>query len=139
MQMKDADLRRIIASNNIDCDNKSVNAVMRSAIWKYFDNKEGLQLDTAEIEVATKGGDTKSIWEKLQTYLPLYSLFQSDRKNTDGDSEVQDPLKEAVKEILTDNTLQQKLNEVAATVEAKLKDVANRTLDKLSEMDPDVL
>ena len=138
MQMKDDDLRRIIASNNIDCDNKSVNAVMRSAIWKYFDNKEGLQLDTAEIEVATKGGDTKSIWEKLQTYLPLYSLFQSDRKNTDGDSEVQDPLKEAVKEILTDNTLQQKLNEVAATVEAKLKDVANRTLDKLSEMDPDV-
>lgn len=138
MQMKDADLRRIIASNNIDCDNKSVNAVMRSAIWQYFDNKEGLQLDTVEIEVATKGGDTKSIWEKLQTYLPLYSLFQSDRKNTDGDSEVQDPLKEAVKEILSDNNLQQKLNEVAATVEAKLKDVANRTLAKLSEMDPDV-
>ena len=138
MQMKDANLRSIIASNNIDCDNKSVNAVMRSAIWQYFDNKEGLQLDTTEIEVATKGGDTKSIWEKLQTYLPLYSLFQSDRKNTDGDSEVQDPLKEAVKEILSDNNLQQKLNEVAATVEEKLKDVANRTLAKLSEMDPDI-
>ena len=138
MQMKDANLRHIIASNNIDCDNRFVNAVMRSAIWQYFDNKEGLQLDTTEIEVATKGGDTKSIWEKLQTYLPLYSLFQSDRKNTDGDSEVQDPLKEAVKEILSDNNLQKKLNEVAATVEAKLKDVANRTLAKLSEMDPDV-
>lgn len=136
MQMKDADLRRIIASNNIDCDNKSVNAVMRSAIWQYFDNKEGLQLDTAEIEVATKGGDTKSIWEKLQTYLPLYSLFQADRKNTDDDNEVQDPFKEAIKEILSDNTIQQKLNEVATTVETKLNDVANRTLAKIREMDP---
>lgn len=89
---------------------------------------------TNEIEVTS----IMPVWEKLHTLLPLYSLFQADRKNTDGDREIQDPLKEAVKEILTDNTLQQKLNEVAATVEAKLKDVANRTLDKLSEMDPDV-
>ena len=135
MELKDSDLRRMIESNNIDCENKKINAVMRSAIWQYFDRTEGLQLDTTEIEVTTKG-DTKSIWEKLQTYLPLYSLFQSDRKNTDGDSEVQDPLREAVKEILSDNILQQKLKEVADTVETKLNDVAKRTLDKLSEMDP---
>ena len=135
MELKDSDLRRMIESNNIYCENKKINAVMRSAIWQHFDSTEGLQLDTTEIEVTTKG-DTKSIWDKLQTYLPLYSLFQSDRKNTDGDSEVQDPLREAVKEILSDNILQQKLKEVADTVETKLKDVAKRTLDKLSEMDP---
>ena len=83
-------------------------------------------------------GNLEPIWKTLQIYMPLYSLFQADRKNTDSDSEVQDPLKEAVKEILSDNNLQQKLNEVAATVEAKLKDVANRTLAKLRKMDPTI-
>lgn len=86
---------------------------------------------TDEIEITTK-----SIWKNLQNYLPLYSLFQADRKNTDSDKEVQDPLKDAVKAILSDNTLQQKLNEVASTVEAKLNEVAARTKAKLSEMNP---
>ena len=137
LQLKNDELKRKLESENISCENKSVNAVIRNAIWTYFENKEGLRLSTTEIEVTTKG-DTKSIWDQLQSYLPLYSLFQSDRKNTDGDSEVQDPLKEAVKEILSDSTLQQELNEVAITVEAKLKNVAERTLAKLSEMDPDI-
>ena len=45
--------------------------------------------------------------------LPLYSLFQSDRKNSDGDNEVQDPLKEAVKQILNDAALKAKFDEIA--------------------------
>ena len=83
-------------------------------------------------------GDTKSIWEKLQSYLPVYTLFQSDRKNSDGDSEVQDPLKEAVKQILNNEELRQTLSEIACEVETKLKEVSDRTLEKLREMNPDV-
>ncbi len=134
LQKKDSELRRIIESNQITCEDRTRNAVMRSSIWQHFGGN--LQLDTVEIDV-TKG-DTKSIWDKLQKYLPLYSLFQSDRKNSDGDSEVQDPLKEAVKEILHDEELQQILNAVAATVETKLREVSSRTLEKLREMSPDV-
>ena len=134
LQKKDSELRRIIESNQITCEDRTRNAVMRSPIWQHFGGN--LQLDTVEIDV-TKG-DTKSIWDKLQKYLPLYSLFQSDRKNSDGDSEVQDPLKEAVKEILHDEELQQTLNAVAATVETKLREVSSRTLEKLREMSPDV-
>lgn len=70
--------------------------------------------------------------------MPLYSLFQSDRKNSDGDSEVQDPLKEAVKEILRDEELQRILDGVAETVEGKLREVSARTLEKLQEMSPDI-
>lgn len=131
---KDAELRRIIDSRNIPCHDKTKNPIMRAAIWQYYSND--LRLDTIEIDV-TKG-DTKSIWEKLQKYLPLYSLFQSDRKNSDGDSEVQDPLKEAVKEILRDEDLRHTLDEVAATVVAKLCEVSRRTLAKLQEMNPDI-
>lgn len=70
--------------------------------------------------------------------MPVYSLFQSDRKNSDGDSEVQDPLKEAVKQIINDEELQQTLASVAEVVETKLKEVSSRTLEKLREMDPAV-
>lgn len=131
---KDSELRRIIESRQIACSDKSRNAIMRSSIWQHYANN----LHLADTFIDVTKGDTKSIWEKLQKYLPLYSLFQSDRKNSDGDSEVQDPLKEAVKEILCDDELQRKLNEVALTVEAKLQEVSARTLEKLREMSPDI-
>lgn len=104
------------------------------AIWERY--SDDLQLETIDIDV-TKS-DAKTIWDKLQKYLPLYTLFQADRKNTDGDSEVQDPLKEAVKEILADESLAATLRSVADEVERKLKEVSSRTLEKLREMSPDV-
>lgn len=134
LQKRDRDLRNLIEANHIVCDDRTRNAVMRSSIWNHY--ADNLQLSSVEIDV-TKG-DTKSIWEKLQGHLPLFSLFQSDRKNSDGDSEVQDPLKEAVKEILHDAHLQQTLTEVATVVEAKLREVSTRTLEKLREMSPDI-
>ncbi|MCM1558933.1 MAG: ATP-binding protein [Butyrivibrio sp.] len=127
------DLQKMIDNDNIDCTDKTRNAVMRQAIWKHYETD--LQLEKVEIDV-TKG-ETKSIWDKLQTYLPVYSLFQSDRKNTDGDSEVQDPLKEAVKQILNDDKLSAELADVAQEVEFKLREVAERTLAKLREMSPE--
>lgn len=131
---KDAELRAIITQKAIGCDDRNKNAVMRGAIWNHY----SADLQLSEIEIDVTKGETKSIWEKLQKYLPLYSLFQSDRKNSDGDSEVQDPLKEAVKQILNDDQLKVKFNEIAAEVEAKLKEVSDRTLDKLREMNPEV-
>jgi AAA15 family ATPase/GTPase len=107
---------------------------MRAAIWKHYNT----DLQLSEIEIDVTKGDTKSIWDKLQTYLPLYSLFQSDRKNSDSDSEVQDPLKEAVKQILSDIALKAKFEEIAAEVRTKLQDVATRTLEKVCEMNPEI-
>lgn len=134
LQKKDTELRAIIERDGIDCHDRTRNAVMRAAIWNHY--VEDLQL--TEIELDVTKGDTKSIWEKLQSYLPLYTLFQSDRKNSDGDSEVQDPLKEAVKQILNNDELKQKLIEVASEVETKLKEVSDRTLEKLREMNAEV-
>ena len=128
---KNRDLKRIIQSENIECENQTVNAEMRKAIWNKF--SDDLQQDIIEIDVSKE--DAKKIWEKLSNYLPTYSLFQSDRKNSDGDNEIQDPLKTAVKQILSDTELQATLAEVAVEVENKLKEVADRTLTKLREMD----
>jgi hypothetical protein len=70
--------------------------------------------------------------------MPLYSLFQSDRKNSDGDSEIQNPMKLAVEEILKDAELRETLNKVAEEVEKKLIEVSNKTLEKLNEMNPEI-
>lgn len=130
----DRDLRKIIDDNGIVCADRTKNAVMRRAIWNHYQDE--LQLGLTEIDI-TKG-EVKSIWDKLQKYLPVYSLFQSDRKNTDSDSEVQDPLQEAVKQILNDTRLQAELEMIATEVEQKLQEVSGRTLEKLREMSPEV-
>lgn len=131
---KNTELQKTIKDNSITCSNQTINAVMRAAIWQHYN----LELELAEIEIDVTKGETKSIWDKLQTYLPLYSLFQSDRKNSDGDSEVQDPLKEAVKQILNDATLKAKFDDIATEVKNKLQDVATRTLAKIQEMNPEI-
>jgi predicted ATP-dependent endonuclease of OLD family len=131
---KQRDLQSIINDSQIECENRTLNAVMRTAIWNHFN--EELNLVNSEIDV-TKG-DTKSIWDKLEKYLPLYSLFQSDRKNSDGDSEIQDPLSKAVGQIMSDSDIQSSLASVAATVETKLREVVGLTLEKLREMNPEI-
>ena len=129
-----AQLRAVVDGAEIECADRTKNAVMRSAIWSNY--SDDLQLEEVEIEISK--GDAKNIYQKLEGYFPLYSLFQSDRKNSDGDSEVQDPLQYAVKEILGDENIQTKLQEVAEEVESKLKEVADQTLEKLREMNPEV-
>lgn len=134
LQKKNTELQRIIKDNAITCSDQTRNAVMRTSIWSHFSS----DLQLSEIAMDVTKGETKSIWEKLQNYLPLYSLFQSDRKNGDGDDEVQDPLKEAVRQILSDAVLKQKFSEIAIEVEKKLKEVSERTLEKLHEMNPEI-
>lgn len=128
---KNTDLKKILEYSGLDCADKTKNASLRKAIWL---GQANLQLDDCEIEVARI--DAKSIWEQLKAYMPLYTLFQSDRKNSDSDDEVQDPMRIAVKEILGDPQIQADLAKVTDTVKARLDRVAQRTLEKLREMNP---
>ncbi|WP_060825996.1 ATP-binding protein [Sulfurospirillum cavolei] len=128
------DLQKIIEDNAITCEHKNKSAVARKSIWNHY--IDDLQLEEIEIDVTKE--DAKNIWEQLKNYLPLYSLFQSDRKNSDGDDEVQNPMKLAVQEILKDETLKNSLEQVAIEVERKLREVATKTLEKLKEMNPEI-
>jgi predicted ATP-dependent endonuclease of OLD family len=132
--MKITDLKKILTDNNIDCDDKTKSAVVRSAIWQHY--ADDLQL--ADVEIDATKEDAKNIWEQLKKYMPLYALFQSDRGNSDTDSEVQDPMKLAVKEILKDVDLADRLNNIADEIKTKLNEVAANTLEKLNEMNSDI-
>ncbi len=128
---KNSDLKKILDDSGFDCADKTKNAELRKAIWN---GQPNLQLGDCEIEVAKI--DAKNIWEQLKAHMPLYTLFQSDRKNSDSDGEVQDPMRIAVKEILNDPQIQSSLTSVAETVKEHLNQVAQRTLHKLREMNP---
>lgn len=134
LSKKIRDLQKIVDDNSIICENRAKSAIVRKSIWNHYTND--LQLQEIEIDVTKE--DAKNIWEQLKSYMPLYSLFQSDRKNSDGDDEVQNPMKLAVQEILKDETLQNTLVEVANEVSRKLRVVADKTLEKLNEMNPEI-
>jgi len=128
---KIADLRKVVEENGFSCSDKTRSAELRKAIWA---GHTDLALSEREIEIAKE--DTKAIWDQLKTNMPLFTLFQSDRKNADSDDEVQDPMRVAVREILGDPTIRESLRMVADKVRARLEDVAGRTLEKLRELNP---
>lgn len=130
---KNSELKAIVKGKGIVSDSLKSNSAMRKAIWG---NCADLELQEVEIDASKE--DAKKIWEKLPAYMPIYSLFQSDRQNSDSDDEVQDPLKEAVKQIISDSKLQETLAAVANTVTERLKEVSDKTLEKLRQMDPNV-
>lgn len=134
LHKKNAALKKIVNDNSIDCQDKTRNAVMRKAIWTHF--ADSLDLNYVDIDLNKE--DAKNIWEQLKEYLPVYSLFQSDRKNSDGDTEIQDPMKVAVQEIMKDQFIKDSLREVAEKVTEKLKVVADGTCEKLREMNPEL-
>lgn len=130
---KNSDLKKLLDDQGLECQDKTRNAELRKAIWN---GKGNLELQTIEIEVAKI--DAKNIWEQLKSYMPLYTLFQADRKNSDEDSEVQDPMRLAVREILGDPTIQAELAKVAESVKTRLDEVAAQTLAKLNELNPQI-
>lgn len=131
---KQTDLKKIVGEKSLPDVDKTKNASMRKAIWSHY----GSDLQLQEVEIDVTKEDAKNIWTQLKDYMPLYSLFQSDRKNSDGDSEIQDPMKLAVQEILKDHGILTTLNEVAAKVSEKLKEVADGTCEKLKEMNSEI-
>lgn len=130
---KQAELKELLNELSIDCNDKTKNSEIRKSIWGAH---KTLRLQEIDIEVGKI--DAKNIWDQLKSYMPLYSLFQADRKNSDSDNEVQDPMRLAVKEILCDPCIQAELGRIANTVKNRLDQVAVQTLLKLNELNPAV-
>ena len=129
LSKKNAELKKAGEAANIDAGvDKRSNAALRKAIWGSADD---LNLGHSEIQLDKE--DAKAIWEQLSKYLPEYALFRADRPSTDEDSEVQDPLKVAIKQAIEE--VQAELDAVKEKVKARTLDVANRTITKLADFD----
>ena len=133
MSLKRNELRERANSLNIPQENynRNVNSAIREAIW----NSLG-ELNTQETELLIDKEDTKKVYETLKNYLPIYALFQSDRKSKDDDKEVTDPMGIAIEQALSELT--EEIEHIKTEVRNKAIDTANRTLAKLREMSPDL-
>lgn len=116
-----------ISENNYD---KRINSEIRGAIWVNFSKKE---LELSEVNVPLTEEDAKKIWEQLKIYMPTFALFHADRPSTDGDSEVQDPMKIAISQAIKE--VESGLERIKKKVQEKSTEITERTLEKLKEMD----
>ncbi|OLS60515.1 AAA family ATPase [Pseudomonas putida] len=135
LSLKMADLKKLAEQRGVtEVADKRVAALWRQAIRAAVG-----QVDCQETLLDVSKGlsaDSKSIWEKIEAQLPVFALFKADRESSDGDAEAKNPLQQAVKEAQAD--LQEQISELERRIEASVLDVANRTLDKLREMAPEL-
>ncbi len=130
LSKKITDLKKIVDTNKLTCADKTKKSELRKTIWQSHQANLGLSLH----EVDMSKEDAKGIIDNLKSLLPVYTLFQSDRSNSDTDKEVQDPLKAAVKAIMQDAEIVSWCTQIANKVTTQLQTVANGTLQKLQSM-----
>ncbi len=133
LSKKITELKKILNDNKIDCEDKTRSAVIRKAIWNHYADNLGCE----EVPIDTSKEGAKDIYEGLETFLPLYSLFRADRSNNDTDTEIQDPMKLAVKQLMVRSDVLNLCNQISGIVSEELTKVATNTLGKLQQMDPD--
>ena len=128
--MKNAELKTLFRTKNLDIsqvqDQRS-----NTSLRQYLFQSEPLTFQNKEIPLNKE--DAKNVWDALKNFLPIYALFKSDRNSSDQDSEVQDPMKLAIRHALSE--IQPQLQAIQEHIKTKVEDVAGRTLEKLSEMD----
>lgn len=134
--LKMADLKKLGKELGVEGEvaDQRVASLWRGAVRK---SAEPLTLTETLLDV-DKGLSTegKSVWGRIQDQLPTFALFKADRESSDGDAEAKNPLQQAVKEAQA--ALQQQIADLEEKIEASVLDVANRTLDKLGEMAPEL-
>ena len=113
--------------------NKTTNAEMRKALWASCPD---LALSMSDVPVTKE--DSKSIWDQISSLLPGFALFQSDRPSKDSDNEVQDPMKLAITEALSQADVQQALEDIIEKVRAKASEIATQTHVELQKINNDI-
>ncbi|MFD1863059.1 AAA family ATPase [Planococcus chinensis] len=135
-----ADLRRILKENesiisNYDEINKSKKADIRKALFNAL-MKEDTEFIPTIISLNNIQEDNMKSWIKIRENLPLFNLFQSDRVNSDGDKEIQDPMKAITKEVLS--SLQPELDIIRDKVVSKVEEIGNKTIEKLKDFNGEI-
>lgn len=110
-----------------DNHNAKISSSIRKAIYNNFDSPE---LNECLLSVDEEG--TKNIFKEIETYLPMFALFQSDRSSSDSDKEITDPMQIAVSKALKE--LEKEINKIKEEVKKKTLATAEKTLEKLKEM-----
>ena len=108
-----------------------VSSQWRKALWA---SQKSLDLALTKISINDLGSESKAIYSKIEALLPTFALFRSDRESSDLDPEAKNPLQTAVKQ--AQKELSSEIEALQKKVESYVFSVADRTLEKIREMDP---
>lgn len=114
---------------------------IRNAIRQHYYIDEEIQTQTKEIKIDGKldnEDNKRKIWTNLKKYLPLFSLFFVDKPLNDQDSDIQDPMKEIIKEVLKREEILPLLDTLKKAVQDASTALADETIDKLNELDSEL-
>ncbi len=133
IQLKNPELKKRAKDLQIDLSgiDAKVNAQLRKRIR---DSISDLKLQT--VFVPLNDENARKAWDGIKAYIPILALFKSDRASTDQDPEAQDPLKTAVKEAIKQKEAE--LLALSTYVESEVKRLAEKTLEKIKDMDPNL-
>ena len=126
---------------NPDGVNRNISKELRKAIRDHFYPNGQIETETKEIKVDGKldnEDNKKKIWTSLKKYLPIYSLFFVDKPLNDQDSDIQDPMKEIVKEVLKRDTISPLLEQLKKAVQDASTVMAEETINKLNDLDSEL-
>ncbi|WP_455937687.1 AAA family ATPase [Pantoea ananatis] len=106
------------------------NPGMRKAVWAA---SAELQLTETQLPASKAKEDTKRIWEQIESWLPMFALFQSDRSSPDSDDEVQSPMKAAITAALAE--VQDDIARIQLKVQQKAEEIARNTHEALKTIE----
>lgn len=127
------DLR--ISEDGVD---KRKSKELRSAIRRHYFPEGDIPTKNYEVKIDGKldnEDNRKKIWSSLKKYLPLYSLFFVDKPLNDQDSDIQDPMKDIIKEVLKREAIIPLLETLKEEVQRASTSMADQTIKKLNELD----
>lgn len=130
LELKERDLQAIIKARGISASLKG-NPAMRRAIWSSFADLEFVE---TRLPLSKGKEDQKRVWEQIERRLPMFALFQSDRRSRDSDDEVQSPLKGAVAAAIAG--VQDQIDAIQKAVQERAEEIASLTHAALREIEP---
>ena len=128
-----ADLKKLATSGKVELEvgEATVKAKIRKAIVE-----RSKDFTFAPVDIPVGKNDSQTLWDQILKHLPLCALFVSDRASSEKDKEAQTPMGIAVEAALAD--VQADLDKLAEHVEKRVQGVADRTMAKLKEMNPEL-
>ncbi|KCZ92737.1 ATP-binding protein [Hyphomonas johnsonii] len=132
LQKSNTQLKAVIRERGLEANcNLNENPSMRQAIYRAVGD---LGLSRQEVPLNDENG--KAIWTAIQSVLPLFVLFRSDRASSDQDPEVQNPMKVAVQKALSE--IEEDLAAITAEVRTRVEETAARTLAQMQLTYPEL-
>jgi energy-coupling factor transporter ATP-binding protein EcfA2 len=130
LELKEKELQELVSKHTSGTVKKG-NPKMRGLIWK---SAPDLKIEEVKIALSKSKEDGKKIWEQIESYLPIYALFQSDRNSQDKDKEVQNPMKAAIAAAIAE--VQPDIDKIQKKVKEKAEEIAASTHAELMKLDP---